>query len=91
MSSPIRGRALIINNMSFDTKEEKYDWRDGSDVDMSNMRSLLSKLSFEQTVATDFAAEVNKCCRCLLSYAYMSLKLYILTQFGSKLAKHLLI
>ena len=57
MSSPCRGRAFVINNMIF--SEPQHSPRDGSQIDVENLTSLLQKLSIEQTVAEDFTAEVR--------------------------------
>lgn len=56
MSSPIRGRALVINNENFQGTCGK---REGSGVDVTNLEGLLTSLSFELTVATDLTAEVD--------------------------------
>ena len=59
MSSPIRGRALVINNMNFIDENKKVHCREGSEVDISNVLSMLKELSFERIVAKDFTAEVS--------------------------------
>lgn len=57
MSSPIRGRALVINNKNFIST--KLRQRVGSDADVMNITGLLTALMFELTVATDLSAQVN--------------------------------
>ena len=57
MSSPCRGRAFVINNMTF--SEPQHCSRVGSQIDVKNLASLLTKLSFELTIAEEFTAEVN--------------------------------
>ena len=56
MSSPCRGKAFVINNMTF--SEPQHSERIGSDIDVDNLKSLLKKLWFDLTIAEDFTAEV---------------------------------
>ena len=54
MSSPKRGRALIVSNVKFGTQKE----RKGSEVDEKNLSTLLSQLSFECVNRKDLCAKV---------------------------------
>ena len=60
MSSPIRGRALIINNHLFMDPEMN---RKGSDVDVKNMTRMLKEFKFEISETTvgrhNLSAEVR--------------------------------
>jgi len=51
-----RGRALIINNMNFDKRPDLC--RQGSDVDVENMSTMLKSLKFDIVTHTDLKAEV---------------------------------
>jgi len=58
MSETVRGRALIINNNVFPNRPELF--RDGSAVDVSNIRAVLAHLNFEVDVRRDRSAKVPK-------------------------------
>ena len=58
MSSPFRGRAMIINNRFFSSRRD----RAGSEVDYKNLQSLFTDLEFEMVKGepdlTDLTAQV---------------------------------
>jgi len=58
MSKTARGRALIINNNVFPNRPELF--RDGSAVDVSNIRAVLAHLDFEMDVRRKRTAQVPK-------------------------------
>ena len=58
MSSPTRGRALIINNRAFENRADVV--RHGSKVDMDNLKYMMEDLSFEQNSVADCSAEVSR-------------------------------
>ncbi|XP_067936783.1 caspase-3-like [Watersipora subatra] len=58
MSSPLRGRALIINNKTF--SDPKFKPRHGSEVDVQNLRDLFTGLGFESIVKVDLTAPEMK-------------------------------
>ncbi len=45
MDSSPRGEALIINNKTF-IKSSKLEFREGSEIDETNLKSLLEQLGF---------------------------------------------
>ena len=63
MSSPTRGRFLIINNNKFDTPtstdQVELSTRSGSEVDVRNITKLFQALSFLQNVHTDLSSHVS--------------------------------
>ncbi|XP_067936777.1 caspase-3-like [Watersipora subatra] len=58
MSSPLRGRALIINNKTFSVPG--YSMRVGSDVDVRSLCDLFTGLGFEPIVKMDLTAQGMK-------------------------------
>jgi len=58
MSETARGRALIINNNVFPKRPELF--REGSAVDVSNIRAVLAHLNFEVDVRRERTAKVPK-------------------------------
>lgn len=60
MTSPKRGRAIIINNMNFKGRDEAR--REGSDVDLRNINRLFYELGFETTKLQDLTAKVGVVC-----------------------------
>ncbi|XP_067935149.1 caspase-2-like [Watersipora subatra] len=58
MSSPLRGRALIINNKTFSVPG--YSTRVGSEVDVRSLRDLFTGLGFESIVKMDLTAQDMK-------------------------------
>jgi len=54
--TPIRGRALIINNVNFDGTALAR--RDGSDVDVVNMEAMLQEFNFEVEIKSNLTATV---------------------------------
>ena len=64
MSSPIRGRALVINNISFAGDLR----RNGSDVDVDNITAVWKQMNLEVVTKIDLTAQVV-----LLIHKYNSL------------------
>jgi len=63
MSAPLRGRCLIINNQNFQrpTTGDQIDlsYREGSDVDVTNVRNVFHQLNFKCDVHTDLTCKVS--------------------------------
>lgn len=56
MTSPVRGRCLILNNEKF--KAQRLQKRRGSEMDVRNLIGVFKKLGLEVNVETDLTAEV---------------------------------
>ena len=68
MSTPMRGRCLVINNRYFDQQptspgQQKLEHRDGSEMDVKNISKVFERLSFDCDIKTDLPAQV-----CLFGY-----------------------
>ena len=68
MSTPMRGRCLVINNRYFDQQptspgQQKLEHRDGSEMDVKNISKVFKRLSFDCDIKTDLPAQV-----CLFGY-----------------------
>jgi len=63
MTSPTRGRCLIINNRNFEVLSSpdkvKLDKRKGSDVDVANVLNVFTQLSFICEVHTNLSSQVS--------------------------------
>jgi len=63
MTSPTRGRCLIINNRDFEAPstpdQVKLDKREGSDVDVANIVNVFTQLSFICEVHTNLTRQVS--------------------------------
>jgi len=63
MTSPTRGRCLIINNRDFEVPstpdQVKLDKREGSDVDVANILNVFTQLSFICEVHTNLTSKVS--------------------------------
>jgi len=63
MTSPIRGRCLIINNRDFEVPstpdQVKLDDRQGSDVDVANVLNVFTQLSFICEVHSNLSSKVS--------------------------------
>ena len=65
MSTPTRGRFLVINNKKFEVPtaadQERLGDRDGSEMDVKNITNVFKRLSFKtDQVYTDLSSQV--CC-----------------------------
>ena len=63
MSTPTRGRCLVINNRYFDQEvtspgQQKLEHRDGSEMDVKNISKVFKRLSFDCDIKTDLSAHV---------------------------------
>ena len=66
MSTPTRGRCLIINNRHFDDPtvpdQEELGDRDGSEQDAINMSNVFKRFSFVcDKIHKDLSAQVSHC------------------------------
>ena len=64
MSTPSRGRCLVINNRYFDQEvtspgQQKLEHRDGSEMDVKNISKVFKRLSFDCDIKTDLPAQVR--------------------------------
>lgn len=64
MSSPLRGRCLIINNNRFDASTQYGEIgvadRDGSEMDVKNISNVFKRLSFEvEQIHEDLTSQVR--------------------------------
>lgn len=59
MTAPVRGRALIINNLQFENEEIKKI-RHGSQLDVHYMSLLVTLLNFEKEIKRNLTAQVFK-------------------------------
>jgi len=75
-----RGRALIINNMSFYKRPDLC--RRGSDVDVENMAAMLTALKFDVVIHTDLKAEVSS-----TSSLHTKIKLLLFKSFQTLLER----
>ena len=57
MTGPTRGRCLIINNNIFDTNSQLAN-RTGSHIDVVNIKSVFTDLSFICVVKSDLKSQV---------------------------------